>query len=211
MDDLDALDVAMPIPGCWDGIDNDGDFLIDMADPDCTFVLDPLEAPDSDGDAISNALDSDDDGDGVLTLGSAECSLPGWAGTTAAPCCVGPGLGTCATDNCQYEPNPTQSDVGGAGVTANTPDGIGDACQCGDVNNDGRANGTDGIVYNRANLGLNPYFLVSAMPGYPAKCNVNTSIMAPGGGCTGSDALAIARYALGLLPMVQQTCDATLP
>jgi hypothetical protein len=139
MDDLDALDVAMPIPGCWDGIDNDGDFLIDIADPDCTFVLDPLEAPDSDGDAISNALDSDDDGDGVLSLGSAECSLVGWAGTTAAPCCLGPGLGTCATDNCAWTANPAQTDSGYRHPCRQDRD----ACQCGDTNSGSTVTATD--------------------------------------------------------------------
>ena len=44
-------------------------------------------------------------------------------------------------DNCKYEPNPTQSDVGGLGAAA--PDGIGDACQCGDVNNDGIVTSSD--------------------------------------------------------------------
>jgi hypothetical protein len=109
-------------------------------------------------------------------------------------------------DNCPYESNASQSDVGGAGVTANNADMIGDVCQCGDVNNDGKANGIDGLYFTRANLGLSPYFAIASMPGYPAKCNVNATAT-----CVGADALSISRWALGLSPAVQQTCAAALP
>jgi hypothetical protein len=34
-----------PVPQCSDGIDNDGDGLIDMEDPDCTSPSDPTEEP----------------------------------------------------------------------------------------------------------------------------------------------------------------------
>lgn len=37
--------------------------------------------------------------------------------------------------NCPYQPNSDQSDVGRLGATL--PDGIGDACQCGELTNDG--------------------------------------------------------------------------
>src|SRR5271157_2429286 len=39
-------------------------------------------------------------------------------------------------DNCPYTYNPDQKDSGGVG-SGSPPDGIGDACQCADVNNDG--------------------------------------------------------------------------
>jgi hypothetical protein len=34
-----------PNPECSDGVDNDGDGLIDLADPDCTSALGQSEAP----------------------------------------------------------------------------------------------------------------------------------------------------------------------
>jgi uncharacterized repeat protein (TIGR03806 family) len=46
-----------------------------------------------------------------------------------------------AVDNCPYEPNPTQSDGGGWQTTS--PDGIGDACQCGSVDLSGAITPSD--------------------------------------------------------------------
>src|SRR5262249_2661074 len=46
-----------------------------------------------------------------------------------------------SVDNCPYVANPSQSDVGG--IKTAPPDGIGDACQCGEVNNDGRITAAD--------------------------------------------------------------------
>ena len=45
-------------PACSDGIDNDGDGLVDLADPDCTDANDPLEAPDADDDLVEDDLDN---------------------------------------------------------------------------------------------------------------------------------------------------------
>ncbi len=213
-DDLDALDVDIPsIPSCWDGIDNDSDALIDTFDPDCTSPLDPLEGPDRDGDNISNALDADDDGDGVLTLGSAECTLLGWAGTTAAGCCTGPGLGACATDNCAWTANPAQTDIGGVGAAPS--DGIGDACQCGDTNDSGTVTATDATVLRRAIAGLGPYFSVASGlggggPGLD-KCNVGSTPSPGVAGCTASDATVISRALASLPPGIAQSCDAAQP
>jgi hypothetical protein len=44
-------------------------------------------------------------------------------------------------DNCPRTANASQTDGGGFGST--TPDGIGDACQCGDVNGDARTDNAD--------------------------------------------------------------------
>jgi hypothetical protein len=46
-----------------------------------------------------------------------------------------------AADNCPYEPNPTQSD--GGGWQSTSPDGIGDACQCGSVDLSGAITSSD--------------------------------------------------------------------
>jgi len=56
---------------CDDGIDNDGDGLIDCLDPDCNGFI---SCPDLDGDGVNNALDLDDDNDGILDLD--ECMKP---------------------------------------------------------------------------------------------------------------------------------------
>ena len=47
-----------------------------------------------------------------------------------------------AADDCPFVANPRQQDVGGLGA-ASAPDGIGDACQCGDVNGSGRVDAAD--------------------------------------------------------------------
>ena len=43
---------------CSDGLDNDGDTLIDLDDPDCSDSVDPLEAPDVDEDLVEDDLDN---------------------------------------------------------------------------------------------------------------------------------------------------------
>ena len=49
--------LALVRPECSDGVDNDGDFLIDLDDPGCLDEEDDGEAPDCDG--------TDSDGDGI--------------------------------------------------------------------------------------------------------------------------------------------------
>jgi uncharacterized repeat protein (TIGR03806 family) len=46
-----------------------------------------------------------------------------------------------ASDNCPRVADPTQADTGGFG--SSTPDGVGNACQCGDVNGDGKVDAAD--------------------------------------------------------------------
>jgi len=48
---------------CDDGLDNDGDGLIDCEDPDCNGSLD---CPDNDNDGYTDSIDLDDDNDGIL-------------------------------------------------------------------------------------------------------------------------------------------------
>jgi hypothetical protein len=55
------------------------------------------------------------------------------------------------SDNCPNMANPGQQDVGGIGA-GSPPDGIGDACQCGDVNGDGRVTAVDSVVITRSLL-----------------------------------------------------------
>jgi hypothetical protein len=55
-----ALGDISPTPAeiCDDGIDNDGDTLVDAADPDCA---DPPPPPDTDSDGVSDSTDNCDD------------------------------------------------------------------------------------------------------------------------------------------------------
>ncbi|MFQ5514592.1 MAG: thrombospondin type 3 repeat-containing protein [Myxococcota bacterium] len=69
------------------------------------------------------------------------------------------------SDNCRFAANPGQQDNGGIGA-GSTPDGIGDVCQCGDVDGDGVLTPVDVMD---ARMGLaDPSHLVVA----PEKCNV---------------------------------------
>jgi len=106
-------------------------------------------------------------------------------------------------DNCPYTPNPNQQDSGGINTTV--PDGIGDACQCGDVTGDGIVNVADKTILSRSLAGLGPYGSVAAMPGFD-KCDViDTS-----GTCTVSDKAVIAQAIAGLSPGIQQVCTAAI-
>ena len=63
-------------------------------------------------------------------------------------------------DNCPFLANANQADNGGLGFST-TPDGIGNACQCGDVTGEGQVNDTDAAFIKRQALGLSaPLFLV---------------------------------------------------
>ena len=57
-------------------------------------------------------------------------------------------------DNCVYSANPLQEDF--AGLYGPPGDGIGDACQCGDVNSDGAIDLLDAATYERGLAGLLP-------------------------------------------------------
>ncbi len=91
-----------------------------------------------------------------------------------------------AADNCPRIANPLQEDDGGIDTT--TPDGIGNACQCGDVTGNGIVNGQDAASIKRHGLGLlpNPSFVV------PGNCDVTGNNQ-----CNGQDANAVKRAALG--------------
>jgi hypothetical protein len=88
-------------------------------------------------------------------------------------------------DLCALAPDPGQLDRGGIG-TGSPPDGIGDACQCGDVTGDGRVTAADALAVRRA-LTSPP----AAALARPALCDVGGSA-----GCTVADALVIARALL---------------
>jgi cysteine-rich repeat protein len=218
---------------CQNGIDDDGDGLADFPnDPGCADAADFLE--------ISAALPCDDgldnDGDTLVDFpADPGCASPLDPTETSPPDSDGDGVAD-SVDNCPYEPNPTQSDVGGLGAAP--PDGIGDACQCGDVNGSGTVTGSDATVLSRAVLNLSPAFSVggnaactaagvpatcctgpgtgSCDPGLGAaglaKCNVDATPTPGVAGCTSIDAIVISRALLNLSsPGIAQGCDAAQP
>ena len=173
--------------------------------------------------AVANASQQDEDRDGV-----------GRACDVETPDSDGDGVAD-SSDNCPYEPNPTQSDVGGIGTAG--PDGLGDACQCGDVNNDGTVTSSDATVLSRALINLSPAFSVggnavctgggtpvsccsgpgtgSCDPGLGvaglSKCNVAATPTPGVAGCTSSDATVVSRALVSLAPGIAQGCDAAQP
>jgi len=150
------------------------------------------EATDADADGVPDAFDNpnDDDLDGVLN----------------------------GSDNCRYTANPTQADsgkLGGAGA-----DGIGDACQCGDIDNNGQVTSADVTQLKRAILGLSPLNSIGGIiygqpvPGVPIlnKCNVAATTAGTAlSECTSADATVIQRALLGLAPGIVQGCKAAKP
>lgn len=88
-------------------------------------------------------------------------------------------------DNCPFTPNAGQEDVGGIGF-GSAPDGIGDACQCGDVTGNGVVTNGDALQIRRSLL-VPP----TATLGDPALCDVGGSAS-----CSGADSLIIRRALL---------------
>ncbi|MCG8314082.1 MAG: dockerin type I domain-containing protein [Pseudomonadales bacterium] len=98
-------------------------------------------------------------------------------------------------DNCPTIANPDQADSGG--LDSAVADGVGDACQCGEVNGDGLITGTDAVLIQRFLLGLPPAITSE-------RCDVSGD-----GLCTNTDAVLIQRALLGLPPGLQQRCFVT--
>lgn len=102
-----------------------------------------------------------------------------------------------ASDNCPVTPNPAQDDSGG--INTNAADGIGDACQCGDINGDGKVSNSDAVLIERHLLGL-------PSPFDGNYCDTNGD-----GICTNTDSVIIKRTLLGLPPGIRQACSAAVP
>jgi CSLREA domain-containing protein len=103
-------------------------------------------------------------------------------------------------DNCPYVAN-DQSDVGGVGASG--PDGIGDACQCGDLDADGDADLGDaallrGALADPAGAALPPAAL--------EHCSVSGDPL----GCDVLDASLLVRANAALAPPLAQGCSAAL-
>jgi thrombospondin type 3 repeat protein/NHL repeat-containing protein len=184
-------------------IDSDGDGLGDACDP-C-----PLDAAnDIDGDGVCGNVDncptvpnpsqSDRDGNGI-----------GDACDTCPNDLLGDvdGDHVCGTvDNCPFEANAGQEDAGG--LNTPTPDGVGDACQCGDVSPNGIIDAADVSAY-RSYLTQDPAAPFAAA----RKCKVATD----GQPCSILDVVVLERALLAppdgpLAPGITQSCAAaTVP
>ena len=183
------------------GGDSDADGVDDSVD-NCPFDVNPAQT-DTDGDTLGDVCDTDDDNDGVEDT-SDNCPVdanPGQEDLDADDVgdpCDGDDDGDLIldnVDNCPFSSNPSQEDNGGIG--SGPPDGIGDACQCGDVTGDGVVNSFDATMIKRQALGLAaPLFDV------PGNCDVTDD-----GACDSFDATVIIRTALGLsVPPLLQSC-----
>ncbi len=109
-------------------------------------------------------------------------------------------------DNCPFAFNPTQDNSGA--VLPLAADGIGDACQCGDVNDDGIVDYDDYDAYRDSLADPDPDGLGLTLAGV-AKCSV---IDSPGP-CEILDVTVIARALepTPLLPGIDQVCTAAMP
>jgi hypothetical protein len=187
------------IPACADGLDNDGDGLIDDADAGCNLGPESENTPEY---ACDDRLDND--GDGLRDYpADPGCESP--TGTSElADDSDGDGI-TDGQDNCPYEPNGTQDDV--------DDNDRGDACECGDLSDDGRVTAFDATQVRLELAGLPSAFAA------PRKCNVRGATDpndADGNGlpddCDLVDVVVTLRADAALnLPGIQQVCAAALP
>jgi sugar lactone lactonase YvrE len=97
-------------------------------------------------------------------------------------------------DNCPFAANLDQTDTGGIGSA--TPDGVGNACQCGDVNDDARVTIADPDAI-RAELAT-PGSLAST-----ARCSVTG-----GTECNVADAAVLERVLAAAKPKLENVCTA---
>jgi hypothetical protein len=146
-----------------------------------------LEAGVRFGNAVAAVGDLDEDGVTDLAVGAGSDDGGPLRGTVWILFLEGPGDSdgdgyVDSVDNCPNIVNADQADAGG--------NGIGDACQCGDVNLDGFTNVTDAMWIARGKV-------PSGISGfdYYARCEVNGD-----GFCNVIDALMIARSLIDWIP-----------
>jgi hypothetical protein len=186
------------VAACADGFDNDRDGVAD-------FPLDPGCASASDGSehALGVACDDrlDEDGDGKADYPRD----PGCASPSATTEVYDEGDGVAdGHDNCPFEPNADQLDA--------TFDERGNACECGDGDDDGAPTAADAALLRLA-LARAPAGAIA-----PRKCSAigaENALDANGDGvpddCDVLDVTVLRRAAQALAPGVAQVCAAALP
>ena len=103
-------------------------------------------------------------------------------------------------DDCPYTTNTNQADAGS--VLAEPSDGIGDACQCGDANDNGIVEAGDVAALRAALTAQTPLSAAGA-----AKCRVETGSAA----CDVVDVAVLKRRLQSLGPGIAQACAAANP
>ena len=103
-------------------------------------------------------------------------------------------------DNCPLRAN-DQLDAGGVGAAG--PDGIGDACQCGDLDSDGDADASDRL---RLRLALADPLAQPLVTSEAKRCSVSGD-----SACDVLDAATQARALAGLAPGLAQGCILAQP
>ncbi len=203
---LDGFEVANgfdPLVAGEEGLDPDSDGLTNLQEQ--SAGTNPALA-DSDGDGLldgaevnthgtnPNLVDTDGDGLGDGVEVNVYGTSPILADTDGDAAQDG-------ADNCPVTANPTQSDVGG--VSGGPADGIGDACQCGDVDDDGSVDSADVVAYRDSLADPDGLPLTSAGV---AKC----SVIGSAGPCEILDVSVIQRALESepLLPGIAQVCSA---
>lgn len=99
-------------------------------------------------------------------------------------------------DNCVHAPNPGQEDAGGIGEAV--PDGVGDACQCGDLDADGTVDVRDAVLYER--------YLAALAP--PVTAAETCSVIGGRIDCDPNDSASLRDGLVELAPGVSQVCEA---
>jgi hypothetical protein len=128
---------------------------------------------------------------GVLVRGTLSGPLPEANGDVDAD------LWDDAIDNCPLASNGNQLDRGG--VATSVVDGIGDVCQCGDVNGSGIVDAADAAALRSELAGL-------SVPAFPQKCDVSGD-----GLCDEVDVARVSRGAQALGPALVQSCAPAVP
>lgn len=125
--------MAGPSKACRDGVDNDGDGLVDLNDPGCSDSRDVSE--------LNSAIECDDgidnDGDGLVDSADGGCS--GATDNDESNCgdgvCEGTESSSTCTQDCGYPDSCTDTDLGDmftygitSGYNNNVPFSVEDVC-----------------------------------------------------------------------------------
>lgn len=177
-----SLSVSVASDSAWLTLDG-GSVGTYNAPVTIALLVDPTALPDATTSTASITIQNNGDAGDALSI---PVTVSKGAVFTATPFADDDGDGIeNGLDNCAFAANADQGDTGGVGV-GSPPDGIGNACQCGDLNGDGRVSIGDAVVLQRSLL--QP---PTATPARLDLCDVGGSA-----GCSIADATLIRRALL---------------